>query len=123
MIRTLACVVALLAGEAHAGTLQVVDDRGAVLTLERPVQRIVSLAPHLAEIAFAAGAGAKLVGVSAFSNTPDEARRLPVVANFGRVDLERVIELRPDVVLAWQSGNSILQIERLERLGIPAVVT
>lgn len=123
MIRALACIVALLAAEAHADALRVVDDRGVAIALERPAQRIVALAPHLAEIAFAAGAGAKLVGVSAYSNTPDEARRLPVVANYGRVDLERVIELRPDLVLAWQSGNSILQIERLERLGIPAVVT
>ena len=123
MRKFLACAAALFAGAAHADALRIVDDRGVALTLERPVQRIVTLAPHLAEIAFAAGAGAKLVGVSAFSNTPDEARRLPVVANYGRIDLERVIALQPDVVLAWQSGNPILQIGRLERLGIPAVVT
>jgi iron complex transport system substrate-binding protein len=123
MMRALACVVALLAAPAHADALRIVDDRGVALALERPAQRIVALAPHLAEIAFAAGAGAKLVGVSAYSNAPDEARRLPVVASYGRIDLERVIALRPDAVLAWQSGNPVLQVARLERLGIPAVVT
>ena len=122
MIRILACAVALTLA-AGAQAVQLTDDRGVEVFLQRPAERIVTLAPHLAEIAFAAGAGEKLVGVSAYSNTPDEARRLPIVASYGRVDLERVIELRPDVVLAWRSGNSILQVERLERLGIPAAVT
>jgi iron complex transport system substrate-binding protein len=99
------------------------DDRGVTIALDRSAQRIVSLAPHLAEIAFAAGAGAKLVGVSTFTRHPPEAARLPVVASYGRVDLERVIALRPQLVLAWKSGNPPLQLERLERLGFPVFVT
>jgi iron complex transport system substrate-binding protein len=114
-----------LAAGAAAGThaLQLKDDGGVTLALERPARRMVSLAPHLAEIAFAAGAGASLAGVSAFSHHPVEARRLPVVASHGRVDIERLIALRPDLVLAWQSGNSPLQIDRVRRLGVPVVVT
>src|SRR5207245_5902017 len=88
-----------------------------------PAIRIVTLAPHLAEIAFAAGAGAKVAGVSSFSRHPAEAERLPVVASNGRVDIERLIALRPDLVLAWQSGNSPLQIDRLERIGVRVFVT
>jgi iron complex transport system substrate-binding protein len=106
---------------AHA--LQLRDDRVVRVTLDEPPQRIVSLAPHLAEIAFAAGAGAKLVGVSTFTHTPPEAARLPVVASFGRVDFERLIALRPQLVLAWQSGTPTLQIGRLERLGLRVFVT
>jgi len=122
MIRVV--VLALAAAfAAEARALQLVDDRGVSLSLERPAQRIVALAPHLAEIAFAAGAGGKLVGVSAFSRHPDGARRLPVVASSGRVDIERLIALKPDLVLAWQSGNAPLQIARLERIGIPVFVT
>src|SRR6266704_3575448 len=116
-----ACVVAAAAASAHA--LQAGDDRGVTISLARPTQRIVSLAPHLAEIAFAAGAGAKLVGVSSFSRHPSEAQRLPVVASHGRVDFERLITMRPDLVLAWRSGNSPLQIARLERLGFRVFVT
>ena len=108
---------------ADARALQVRDDRGVTISLERTPERIVSLAPHLAEIAFAAGAGAKLVGVSTFTRYPAEAERLPVVASYGRVDIERLIALRPQLVLAWQSGNSALQIGRLERLGLPVFVT
>ena len=122
MIRGAAfAVIAVLAASANA--LQLRDDRGATIFLEGPAQRIVSLAPHLAEIAFAAGAGAKLVGVSTFTRYPPEAQALPVVASYGRVDVERLIMLRPQLVLAWRSGNSPLQIGRLERLGFPVFVT
>ncbi len=122
MIRAVALAMAAsMSAEAHA--LQVRDDRGVTITLERPAERIVALAPHLAEIAFAAGAGAKLVGVSTFTRHPAEAERLPVVASYGRVDIERLIALRPQLVLAWQSGNSALQIGRLERIGVPVFVT
>jgi iron complex transport system substrate-binding protein len=122
MIRAaaLAAAACFVAG-AHA--LQLRDDRGVSVTLDVPPLRIVSLAPHLAEIAFAAGAGTKLVGVSTSTRSPPEAARLPVVASYGRIDLERVIALRPQLVLAWQSGNPSLQIGRLERLGFPVVVT
>lgn len=106
-----------------AQALQLRDDRGVTISLERPAERIVTLAPHLAEIAFAAGAGAKVVGVSTFTRYPVEARALPVVASYGRVDFERMIALRPELVLAWRTGNSPLQIGRLERLGFPVFVT
>ncbi len=122
MIRAVAIAIAV-STSAGAHALQVRDDRGVTVTLERPAERIVALAPHLAEIAFAAGAGAKLIGVSTFSRHPPEAERLPVVASYGRVDVERLIALRPQLVLAWQSGNSPLQIERLERLALPVFVT
>jgi len=122
MIRAIAFSV-LAAASAGAHALQASDDRGVTISLGRPAERIVTLAPHLAEIAFAAGAGAKLSGVSSFTRNPAEAERLPVVASHGRVDIERLIALRPDLVLAWQSGNSPLQIDRLERIGVRVFVT
>src|SRR5260221_5255523 len=112
MIRFLACVVfAIVAADSHA--LQATDDRGVTLFLDLPAERIATLAPHLAEITFAAGAGAKLTGVSSFSRHPADAQRLPVVASYGPVDIERLIALRPDLLLVWLSGNSPLQIDRL----------
>jgi iron complex transport system substrate-binding protein len=109
----LACALAALAAAPSAGAIDVVDDRGKTITL----------APHLAEIAFRVGAGDRLAGVSGFSDFPEDAKRLPVVFDWGRVDYERVITLRPDVVLAWRSGGSALQLERLEQLGLKVVVT
>jgi len=113
--------LALLCAPALAAAIT--DDRGRALELERAPQRIITLAPHLAEIAFAVGAGARLVGVSSYSDYPDEASRIPVVANNGRLDLERILRLRPDLALAWMSGNPTLEIERLERRGIPVFAT
>src|SRR5258705_10129702 len=122
MIRAIALVL-VVAVAADARALRASDDRGVTVSLGQPPERIVTLAPHLAEIAFAAGAGAKLAGVSSFSRHPAEAERLPVVASHGRIDIERLIALRPDLVLAWRSGNSPLQIDRLERVGIRVFVT
>jgi iron complex transport system substrate-binding protein len=122
MIRAVAfAIAASMSAGAHA--LQVRDDRGVAVALERPAERIVTLAPHLAETAFAAGAGAKLVGVSTYTRNPPGAERLPVVASYGRVDIERLIALRPQLVLAWKSGNPALQIARLQALGVPVLVT
>jgi len=122
MIRVVALMLLALA-VANARALQASDDRGATILLGSAAERIVTLAPHLAEIAFAAGAGGKLVGVSSFSRHPAEVELLPVVATSGRVDIERLIALRPDLVLAWQSGNSPLQIGHLERVGFRVFVT
>jgi iron complex transport system substrate-binding protein len=83
--------------------------------------RIVSLAPHLTEIAYAAGAGHALVGVVEYSDFPQAARALPRVGDAWRVDVERVLSLRPDIVLAWASGTPAGTIERLESLGLHVV--
>jgi iron complex transport system substrate-binding protein len=80
--------------------------------------RIVSLAPSLTELVFAAGAGAKLVGVSAYSDYPVAARQIPVVADFAGVNLESLIALKPDLVLAWGGGTRPQDIERMRRLRI-----
>jgi iron complex transport system substrate-binding protein len=83
--------------------------------------RIVSLAPHLAEIAYAAGAGSSLVGTVDYSDYPEAARAVPRVGDGWRVDYERVLALRPDVVLAWTSGTPRVTIERLQALQLPVV--
>jgi iron complex transport system substrate-binding protein len=108
---------------AAAADLTLTDDRGRTVVLPRPAVRIVTLAPHLTEIAFAAGAGARLVGVSVRSDFPDAAKNLPVVSDAGRMDLERIAALKPDLVLAWTSGNPMRRIERLEQRGIAVLAT
>jgi iron complex transport system substrate-binding protein len=80
--------------------------------------RIVSLAPNLTEIAFAAGAGQALVGTVEYSDYPEAARKVPRVGNAWRVDMERVLAMHPDVVLVWPSGTPDSVIEQLRRLGL-----
>lgn len=108
---------------ALAATPAVHDDRGTPFRLAAPATRIISIAPHLTEIAFAAGVGARLIAVSEYSDFPPEARRLPRVGDGARVDMERILTLKPDLVLAWKSGNQAGDIARLERLGIPVWVS
>lgn len=91
--------------------------------LAAPAERIVALAPSLAELAFAAGAGGRLVGVARFSDFPPAARDIPQVGDAARVDFERIVALKPDLVLAWKSGNSAADVARLESLGYPAFVS
>jgi iron complex transport system substrate-binding protein len=114
---------ACLAAVARATPIQVQDDRGQTVRVIAPVRRIVTLSPHLTELVFAAGAGARLVGVSANSDYPPEARRLPVIGGAGKADLERIVALKPDLVLAWLSGGERADVERLASLGIPVIVT
>jgi iron complex transport system substrate-binding protein len=119
-------VLGVLGGYAFSVCAQpvaVVDDRGKSVALAAPAQRIIALAPSLAELAFAAGAGGQLVGVARHSDYPAAARRIPHVGDAARVDFERIAALRPDLVLAWKSGNSTADVARLEGLGYPAFVS
>jgi iron complex transport system substrate-binding protein len=83
-----------------------------------PATRIVSLAPHLTELAYSAGAGEALVGAVLYSDYPPAAQEIPRIGDAFRVDFERVLALRPDAVLAWDSGTPVQAIERLEGLGL-----
>ncbi|MGC9421720.1 vitamin B12 ABC transporter substrate-binding protein BtuF [Vibrio sp.] len=82
-------------------------------------ERIISLAPHATELAFAAGLGDKLIAVSEFSDYPEQAKMLPTVANFQAINIERIVRLQPDLVIAWPEGNALRELEKLTRLGIP----
>jgi iron complex transport system substrate-binding protein len=98
------------------------DDTGKVVRLRAPAERIVSLAPHATELLYAAGAGTRVVGVSAFSNFPEAARRLPQVSGGVRLDIERILALRPDLAVGWQGGNARADLEQLAALGVPVFI-
>ena len=117
-MRCLFLPLALAAGAACA-TVSAVDSDGRRLTLAAPAQRLVSLAPHATEQIFAAGAGAKLMAVSEYSDYPEQAKRLPSVASSGGVNLEMVLALKPDLVVAWRLEATTAALARLEALGLP----
>lgn len=113
----LLCCAALSPAARAAVTVN--DDLGNQVTLAQPARRIVSLAPHITELLYAAGAGDRMVGATSFSNYPAAARALPSVGGFAVLDLERVLALKPDLVVAWPSGNKPSQLARLREFGIP----
>lgn len=94
------------------------DASGMTVALPAPARRIVSLAPHVTELVYAAGAGDRLVGNVDFGNYPPPARALPRVGGYDRFDLEAIAAQKPDLVLGWASGNPPASIARLRALGI-----
>ena len=103
--------------------IRVTDDTGQPVVLEKSAQRIISLAPYITELLFAAGAGEAIVAATEFSDYPEAARTLKQVGGGGGLDLEAIIALQPDLVVAWQSGNPRGQVERLQSLGITVFVS
>jgi iron complex transport system substrate-binding protein len=105
-------------GHAHAA-LTVTDDTGATVTLEAPAKRVVSLAPHVTELLFAAGGGARVVGAVTYSDYPPEAQSIPRVGDNKALDLERIVAMKPDLIVVWRHGNAARQTERLRDLHVP----
>lgn len=118
MMRSLVLFALLVAGAANAA-IRVTDDAGRTVALPAPAHRIVSLAPNITDTLYAAGAGSFVVGTSRFSEHPDAARHIPVVGDATMLDLERIVALRPDLILVWKSGTPAAQVDKLARLGIP----
>ncbi|CAB3755111.1 cobalamin-binding protein [Paraburkholderia solisilvae] len=103
----------------NAAPITVTDDTGATVTLPAPAQRVISLAPHTTELLYAAGGATKMVGAVAYSDYPPEARQLPRVGDNKALDLERIVALRPDLIVVWRHGNAQRQIEQLRDLHVP----
>jgi iron complex transport system substrate-binding protein len=104
---------------AHAAPVSAIDDSGATVTLAAPAQRVVSLAPHVTELIYAAGGGAKLVGAVSYSDYPPQAKNVPRVGDNRALDLERIAALKPDLIVVWRHGNAQQQLDRLREMHIP----
>ncbi|WP_371866952.1 cobalamin-binding protein [Duganella fentianensis] len=109
----------MMAAGAAQAAITVRDDAGNSVTLAKPAQRVIAMAPHITELLFAAGGGERVVGAMNFSDYPEAAKRLPLIGSDAQIDLERVLALRPDLLVVWQSGNTARQIEQLKSLGVP----
>lgn len=124
--RALVAILLLLTASclAHRSVAQTVatDDRGETIALDAPAGRIISLAPSMTELLFSLGAGERIVGVMAHSDFPPEAAAIPVVGQHNGLDLERILSLQPDLVIAWQTGNPQGALLRLESMGVPVYV-
>ena len=94
------------------------DDLGERITLANPARRIISLAPHITELLFAAGAGGQIVGVVDHSDYPPAAQNILRIGAYNSVSHEALIALTPDLIVAWHSGNGSEQIRRLRALGL-----
>ncbi|MDO8313640.1 MAG: cobalamin-binding protein [Rugosibacter sp.] len=102
----------------HAAVNQSLAAVTTPATPSTPAKRIISLAPHMTELLYAAGAGNKLVGNVDYGDYPPAAKALPKVGGYTRPDLEAILALKPDLVIAWESGNPPAALEKLKAMGI-----
>ncbi|MDO8413050.1 MAG: cobalamin-binding protein, partial [Gallionellaceae bacterium] len=101
---------------SQAAPLTLTDDSGTQIVFATPPQRIISLAPNLTELAYAAGMGSHMVAVTAYSDYPPQAQQLPQIGDAFRLDWERLLALRPDLILAWGSSFSARDRAAFEKL-------
>jgi iron complex transport system substrate-binding protein len=121
-LRVIVLAAAAAAGWMSATALAsttVTDDTGQRVTLPNLPQRIISLAPGATEMLFAAGAGSRLIATVDFSDEPPAAKQVPRIGDVTAIDMERLVALHPDLVVAWPGGGNPAQIAKIARLGIP----
>jgi iron complex transport system substrate-binding protein len=119
LLARISAMAALLWPLVAPAQITLKDGRGAALVLPAPPQRIVSLLPSLTESVCALGACARLVGTDRFSNSPASVISLPKLGGIDDAQIERIVALRPDVVLLSVSARVI---DRLETLGLKVLV-
>lgn len=105
--------------DAKAAPVRVTDDSGQVVSLPAPAKRIIALSPQLLELSAAAGASKQVVARIQGTDDVPWARSLPIVGDAFALNLEAIVRLEPDLILAWQSGTPPREAARLKALGIP----
>lgn len=114
-----AVVMLLYAQLAWVDEITVVDDIGRQVSVSEPAMRLVSLSPHITELLFEIGIGERIVGTVRYSDFPPEAGSIQRVGDAFSVNIEMLVQLEPDLVIAWHSGGSGRTISKIESLGIP----
>jgi vitamin B12 transport system substrate-binding protein len=80
-------------------------------------QKIIALSPHSVELLYAIGAGDRIIGTLEYADYPKAALKIPRIGNFNGIQIEKVVELQPDLIIAWKSGNKSSDLAKLQSLG------
>jgi iron complex transport system substrate-binding protein len=124
LIALLAALAAVQAAPVAAGSpapaaRAVTDDSGRLVSVRAAPLRIVSLSPGATEMLFAAGAGSEVAATVEYSDVPPQAKHVMRIGDAVSIDLERLVRIHPDVVVAWPAGGNPAQREKIARLDIP----
>jgi len=118
----LAALLAALPALAF-GAVTARDDGGNTITLDKPAVRVISMSPHVTELLFAAGGAKQIVGAVNYSDYPEAAKSIPRIGSNREIDLERVIAMKPDLIVAWMHNASERQIDMVRKLGVPVFLS
>lgn len=110
---------AAYAETAASDAIDVRDDLQRTVVLAQPAQRVISLSPHITELLYEAGAGERIVGTVGYSDYPEPAKKIPRIGSFNKFDYEAITVLKPDLIIAWHSGNPASQMQGIHGLGVP----
>ena len=120
MLRITVIILLLLIPRLVWSEIAAIDDAGNTIGLSSPAKRIISLAPHITEILYTIDAGDKLVATVEYSDYPEKAKQLRRIGGYNALDIESILALQPDLMVAWRSGNNPVQIEKLQN---PTILT
>jgi len=95
----------------------IINNNGATFTLNKPINKIITLSPHATELVFSAGAGENIIATVEYSDYPERAKRIPRIGNAYSINIEKIISLNPDIIIAWSKGNNLKEISKLQKLG------
>jgi iron complex transport system substrate-binding protein len=118
----LTLLILVLRSVSYPASIGVKDEVGREVTFPFPPKRIVSLAPNITEILFSLGLDEEIVGISIHCNFPEKAKSKTQVGSYINIDFERIVSLKPDLVIATAVGNTRDMVERLGKLGFPTYV-
>jgi len=83
-----------------------------------PAQRVIALSPHAVEMLFLLGAGERIVATTKFADFPEQALSIPRIGGYNGIQIEKILALNPDLIIAWEDGNKTQDIEQMEKLGL-----
>ena len=112
-------IFAVTCASDASAEIRVIDDIGEDVVLLKPARRVISLAPHITELIYSLGAEKQIVGTVKYSDYPPEASTLPRIGDAFSLNIESVLALKPDLIIAWHTGGNNRPIERLRSLGLP----
>ncbi|XQW85634.1 cobalamin-binding protein [Thalassotalea piscium] len=101
--------------------LLVVSSQALANNNQQPTPRIIALAPHLVEMLYEVGAGDLIIGTTDHADFPEQAKKIPRVGNYAKLNIEQILSLDPDLIIAWRTGNPSDDLSRLEKMGINIV--
>lgn len=84
----------------------------------KDAKRIIALSPHSVEMLFAIGAGDRIVGTVEYADYPQAALKIPRIGSYTGIQIEQVLALKPDLIVAWQSGNKLADLKKMSSLGL-----
>ena len=115
----MACFVLIISFSSFG--ISTADELAPIEGTHQHKPTIIALSPHIVEMLFDIGAGDQIIGTTDFSDYPEQAKKIPRVGNYIRIQLERVIALQPDIVIAWKTGSPSDDLARLKQLGFNVV--